>query len=76
MSKIDVGSKKLIQREKYILNGYLANPVEEIEKQTTLEAIPNPRKCPTCGQIDATIWDGISGELLCTACGTVISDRQ
>lgn len=76
MSKIDVVSKKHIQREKYILNEYLANPVEEIEQQTTLEAIPNPHKCPTCGQIDATILDGISGELLCTACGTVISDRQ
>jgi transcription initiation factor TFIIB len=56
-------NKQSIQLNKYILYEYP-------EQNTT-----NTRICPSC-KGDATIFDGLTGEIICTICGTVVLDRQ
>jgi transcription initiation factor TFIIB len=62
-----------IQHGKYIL--YEVNTIRDIERQSTLEVISNSRICPSCKSV-AIILDGLTGETICTACGTVVLDRQ
>lgn len=69
-------NKQFVHQRKYILYEYPTNSVQRIEQEGALEATTSSRKCPTCSQINTTIFDGISGEILCTSCGTVIVDRQ
>ena len=71
MSKVDLMNKQFVHQRKYILYEYPTNSVQRIEQEGA-----SSRKCPTCSQINATIFDGTSGEILCTSCGTVIVDRQ
>lgn len=76
MSKVDLMNKQFVHQRKYILYEYPTNSVQRIEQEGALEVTTSSRKCPTCSQINATIFDGTSGEILCTSCGTVIVDRQ
>ena len=67
-------NKQSIQREKYILCELPASSVQDAH-QNTVEVISNSRTCPSC-KTDATILDGLTGEIICTTCGTVVLDRQ
>jgi transcription initiation factor TFIIB len=66
-------NKQNIQHEKYIL--YEVNAIQDRGRQNTLEVISNSRICPSCKSI-AIILDGLTDEIICTACGTVVLDRQ
>jgi transcription initiation factor TFIIB len=64
-----------MQHGKYILYEYPVDAVQERERQNALEVITNSRVCPSCKNC-ATIFDGLTGEIICTTCGTVVLDRQ
>ena len=69
-------NKQSIQHGKYILCESPVNAVQEPDRQqNTLEVVTNARRCPSCKSAE-TIFDGITGEIICTTCGTVVLDRQ
>jgi transcription initiation factor TFIIB len=68
-------NKQSIQHGKYILYEYPVDAVQDRERQNALEVITNSRICPSC-KSGATIFDGLTGEIICTTCGTVVVDRQ
>ena len=69
-------NKQSIQHGKYILCESPVNAVQEMDRQqNTLEVVTNARRCPSCKSAE-TIFDGITGEIICTTCGTVVLDRQ
>jgi transcription initiation factor TFIIB len=72
---MDVMNKESIQHGEYILYEYPVNAVQEIERQNNPIITTNSRKCPSC-KSEATIFDGLTGEIICTFCGTVVLDRQ
>lgn len=67
--------KQSIQAGKYILlqDNVLAGPKEE--QNITVEPVINTSTCTTC-KSGRTIFDGSSGETICTSCGTVLMDKQ
>ena len=67
--------KQSIQHEKYILYESPLNTAQDGKQQNTLEVISSSRICPSC-KGDATILDGLTGEIICTNCGTVVLDKQ
>jgi transcription initiation factor TFIIB len=64
-------NKQNIQCGKYIL--YEINSIQDRERP--LEVISNSPICPSCKSV-ATILDGLTGEIICTTCGTVVLDRH
>ena len=40
-----------------------------------LDVIGSSHICPSCKN-GATIFDGLTGEIICTICGTVVLDKQ
>jgi len=68
-------NKQSIQHGKYILFEYPATDVRGSERQDALEVNTNSRICPSC-KSDGTIFDGLTGEIICTTCGTVVLDKQ
>src|SRR5918995_639161 len=68
-------NKQSMQHGKYILYEYPVDAVQERERQNALEIITNSCVCPSCKN-GATIFDGLTGEIICTTCGTVVLDRQ
>ena len=68
-------NKQSIQQGKYILYESPANTVQAREQQNALEVISSSRTCPSCDS-GATIFDGLTGEIICTTCGTVVLDKQ
>ncbi|MGE5662328.1 MAG: transcription initiation factor IIB [Ignavibacteriales bacterium] len=68
-------NKQSIQHGKYILYEYPATTVQDSERQSALEVNTNSRICPSC-KSNGTIFDGLTGEIICTTCGTVVLDKQ
>jgi transcription initiation factor TFIIB len=68
-------NKQSIQQAKYILYESPTNTVQAREQQNALEVISSSRTCPSCDS-GATIFDGLTGEIICTTCGTVVLDKQ
>jgi transcription initiation factor TFIIB len=68
-------NKQNLQHGKYILYDRPVTAIEGIEPRNNLETIINSRVCPSCKN-DTTILDGLTGEIICTSCGTVVLDRQ
>jgi transcription initiation factor TFIIB len=68
-------NKQTIQQGKYILYKYPATAIQDNERQGALEVNTNSRICPLC-RSEATISDGVTGEIICSICGTVVLDKQ
>ncbi|MGA7368207.1 MAG: transcription initiation factor IIB [Nitrososphaeraceae archaeon] len=68
-------NKQSIQHGKYILYEFPPNAAQDKERQGALEVITNSRICLSC-KSDTTIFDGLTGEIICTTCGTVVLDKQ
>lgn len=58
-----------------MLYEYPATAVQENKRQDSIEVNTNSRICPSCKN-EATIFDGLTGEVICTDCGTVVLDKQ
>ena len=67
--------KQSMQHGKYILYETRVNTVQDRERHNTLDVVGNSHLCPSC-KSGSTIFDGLTGEIICTVCGTVVLDKH